>query len=476
MIDNIPSPLYASLSYCETAVVLKAFQGFEPILLESTALSSMGRYSFLAIDPFHVIESRQKKVKIINMAQTSDLFTLLKRISCQYPLKTLPNLPPFQGGMAGFLGYELGTYLETVPRALNDDLDFPDCRFGCYDLVFAWDHHQKTLGLFSSGYPEKDVSLQQQRAKERLNWAKSHLSKQASVLNTPFSVVLEPLRSNFSESAYQETVKRIREYILAGDIFQANLTQRFETTAKSAVDLINLYHKLSQINPAPFAGFYAFDDYAILSASPERLVSLHNGVAEACPIKGTVSRDPNPKIDAANAKWLLESEKDKAENTMIVDLLRNDLSRVCLPNHVRVKALCALQSFATVHHLVSTITGTLAPSSDAMDLIRAIFPGGSITGAPKIRAMEIIAEQEKLVRGPYCGSLGYIGFDGNADFSILIRTFVIKGKQITFHAGGAITLDSDPLAEYQETLVKAKALKQTLFSANHNAGRRDAIP
>jgi para-aminobenzoate synthetase component 1 len=224
-----------------------------------------------------------------------------------------------------------------------------------------------------------------------------------------------------------------------------------------------LYHQLQQVNPAPFAAFLNFSDTMLLSASPERFLQLQSGWIEARPIKGTRPRDDNVEKDQKLAEELLTSEKERAENTMIVDLLRNDLSRVCVDHSVQVTQLCGLESFATVHHLVSVIIGQLKPEKDAIDLLRATFPGGSITGAPKLRAMEIIAELEPTARGPYCGCFGYIGFDGTIDTAITIRTYTIKNKKITFQTGGGIVADSDPLMEYQEMQIKAQALQHALI-------------
>src|SRR5690606_22147538 len=248
-----------------------------------------------------------------------------------------------------------------------------------------------------------------------------------------------------------------------GDIFEACIAQCFHAPMPHLTPW-QLYQRLRQFNPAPFAAYIHAGHYHIASASPERFLKLQHRQVEARPIKGTRPRDTDFSKDQALANELLASEKDWAENVMIVDLLRNDLSRVCQDHSVQVPQLCGLESYVTVHHLVSVITGKLKNNHQIVDLLRATFPGGSITGAPKIRAMEIIGEIEQIVRGPYCGSVGYFGFDGHMDTSIAIRTFAIKDQTVTFHAGGAIVADSDPLAEYQETLDKAAALKRSLIA------------
>jgi para-aminobenzoate synthetase component 1 len=270
------------------------------------------------------------------------------------------------------------------------------------------------------------------------------------------------LRSTFTHRGYLDAVGRVREYIIAGDIFQANLSQRFQSALTEAP--FALYRRLRKRNPAPFAAYLAFDDLAVLSASPERFLRLDEKqrLVETRPIKGTRPRGLGPMHDAALGRALAESAKDRAENVMIVDLLRNDLSRVCRPGSVRVPELFALEQHPTVHHLVSTVLGELAPGADAVDLIRAAFPGGSITGAPKVRAMEVIAELEPTQRGVYCGSIGYISATGAMDTSIVIRTYLTLGGQVYFQAGGGIVADSDVELEYRETLDKARALIETL--------------
>jgi para-aminobenzoate synthetase component 1 len=272
------------------------------------------------------------------------------------------------------------------------------------------------------------------------------------------------LRSSFTHRGYLDAVTRVREYIIAGDIFQANLSQRFEAPLEE--DPWHLYRRLREVNPAPFAAYLEWGGVAVASASPERFLELSPaGRVETRPIKGTRPRGTSPEHDQALGQALQESEKDRAENLMIVDLLRNDLSRVCRPGTVRVPELFALEQYRTVHHLVSTVEGRLAEGKDAADLLAATFPGGSITGAPKVRAMEIIAELEPSRRGIYCGSIGYWSVTGALDTSIVIRTLLAAGGKLFFSAGGGIVADSDPEQEYQETLDKARALLTAIAGA-----------
>jgi para-aminobenzoate synthetase component 1 len=268
--------------------------------------------------------------------------------------------------------------------------------------------------------------------------------------------------SNFTRPDYEAAVARVIDYIYAGDIFQANLTQRFRAELPAGLTPFTLYRRLRQLNPAPFAAYLDFGQVVIASSSPERFLSVRNGRVETRPIKGTRPRGRSPAEDQALMRALLASEKDRAENVMIVDLLRNDLSRVCRDASVAVPELCICEAFATVFHLVSTIVGELEPGRSALDLLKASFPGGSITGAPKIRAMEIIAALEPTQRGPYCGTIGYIGFDGTMDSNIVIRTYALDGSTVTFQAGGGIVADSDPAEEYEESLAKARALIDAL--------------
>jgi para-aminobenzoate synthetase component 1 len=271
---------------------------------------------------------------------------------------------------------------------------------------------------------------------------------------------LPGVTSNFDRRAYLQAVRRAIDYVHAGDCFQVNVAQRLLHPATLAP--WELYARLRQRNPAPFAGYFDLGEFAVASASPERFVLVRDGQVQTRPIKGTRPRGATPEEDRARAAELLASAKDRAENVMIVDLLRNDLGRVCAYGSVRVEAVCRLESYQTVHHLVSEVRGTLRPGLGPVDLLRAAFPGGSVTGAPKVRAMEIIAELEPTARGPYCGSLGYIGFDGSMDTSILIRTFTAGKGWIQFPVGGGIVADSDAEAEYAETLHKAEGLLRAL--------------
>lgn len=424
-----------------------------------------GRYSFIAIDPFQMFICKNGRIQIGTKEYEGNPFDLLQDQLHQYTLPPVADLPPFQGGVAGILGYELGRYLEKLPEGQKDDLKFPELLMGFYDVVIAWDHHLAKTWIFSSGFPEQDPTSRLVRAKQRLNWTLELISAVLPKKIDSFQIAEEKIHSTFHAQSYEIAVEKVIEYIRAGDIFEANISQRFSAVLPPDLEPIDLYCKLRRHNPAPFAAFMQYGDYALASASPERFLQLQKGKVQARPIKGTRPRHASPDKDTAFAQELLNSEKDRAENVMIVDLMRNDLSRVCQAHTIKVPQLCGLESFATVHHLVSVVEGTLVPGENAISLLKATFPGGSITGAPKIRAMEIIAEIEPTVRGPYCGSVGYIGFNGDMDLSITIRTFALNKNFVTFQTGGAVTVDSDPHEEYEETLTKANALRKTLIES-----------
>lgn len=446
------TPLVETIPYVAPELLFSVLPQQGALFLDSALKDKQrGQYSFIAFSPF----------KMIQCKQDANPFPLLKQALEQYQLAPLPSLPPFQGGMAGVFGYELNHYIEIMPPQKQDDLLFPELILGFYDLVFAWDHSKQQAFIFSSGFPEFNTQTRTQRAIERLNWALSFLKHIPNEVEES-ELVLDEMRSTFTQPAYEKAVERVIEYIRNGDIFEVNISQRFAVRALAPFKPFELYCKLRRVNPAPFAAYFAHDQHAIASASPERFLRLSQKQVETRPIKGTRPRGKDQQQDLHYANELLASEKDKAENVMIVDLMRNDLSRVCLPSTIHVPQLCELESFANVHHLVSVVTGELAGHCNAIDLIQATFPGGSITGAPKIRAMEIIAEMEPTVRGPYCGSIGYIGFNGEMDLSITIRTFSIYKDLITYQVGGAVTIDSSPEEEYFETLAKAKGLRLAL--------------
>ena len=443
----------------------------------------LGRYSFLAADPATAVRSKglltQELVEGSWIRVAGDPLAHIGALVAAHATAPVTELPPFQGGAAGYVAYDWGMMLERVPRARYDDLAVPDLLLGLYDWVIAWDHAAGRAWVISTGIPERGVA-RQRRAAERLAFVNDRLGRpgagglparqkdavapgapprQARSSAAPSYPVpgIPGVRSNFTREGYLNAVGRVIEYVYAGDIFQANLSQRLEAPLVGTP--LDLYRRLRQRNPAPFSAFLDFGDLVVASSSPERFLQVQpDGRVETRPIKGTRPRGLSPEHDAALARALVESDKDRAENVMIVDLLRNDLSRVCRAGTVRVPELFAVEHYATVHHLVSTVVGELAPEHGAVDLLRAAFPGGSITGAPKVRAMQIIAELEPTQRAAYCGSIGYLSLTGALDTSIVIRTCLVLGRDVYFQVGGGIVADSDPEQEYRETLDKARGL------------------
>jgi para-aminobenzoate synthetase component 1 len=443
--------------------------GCDHLLYFDSAASDphLGRYSFITADPFERLSSRQSRI---------DPFAVLAQRLKQHRVDTVPGLPPFQGGAAGLFAYDLCHHLERLPRPRFDDFQFPDLVVGLYDWVLAFDHLAGRAWLISTGLPETDPRRRRRRAARRLRavqrWLRNPPSLQPETSPVLSQKQLCPqygvagraaLTSNFDRSGYLAAARRAIDYIHAGDCFQVNLAQRLLMPAGAALPPLALYGRLRQRNPAPFGAlFYVRGELAIASASPERFLKVENRVVEARPIKGTRPRGPDENADEDRRRELLASAKDRAENVMIVDLLRNDLGRVCAYGSVEVPAVCQIESHPYVHHLVSVVRGRLRNGAGPVDLLRAAFPGGSVTGAPKIRAMEIIAELEPSARGPYCGCLGYLGFDGSMDTSILIRTFTISRGWVQFPVGGGIVADSNPEREYEETWHKAEGLLRAL--------------
>ena len=423
-----------------------------------------GRWSFIAARPFETLLWR--------CADGGKPFSLLQQaLAALPPVESGEHAPPFSGGAGGFFGYGLGRTLERLPpeeRPFSvDDQHLPDMALGLYDVVLAFDMIERRAFIVSTGLPECDPEKRIERARTRSIEMREYLAAPRERAET--RATASPISSNFTRPAYERAVARVVDYIHAGDVFQTNLSQRFEAELGEDDSAYELYLRLRRTSPAPFASFFNFGEGAIVSSSPERFLLCRDGAVETKPIKGTRKRGSTRAEDEALAAELLASEKDRAENVMIVDLLRNDISRVCEDNSVIVEKLCELESFANVHHLVSTVRGKLRAGKSATDLLAACFPGGSVTGAPKRRAMEIIAELEPTTRGPYCGAIGYIAADGGMDSAIAIRTMTVKGRRITFQAGGGIVADSDPALEYEETLAKARDMRRALGAKDEEA-------
>ncbi|SDC96636.1 aminodeoxychorismate synthase, subunit I [Bradyrhizobium brasilense] len=416
----------------------------------------LGRYSYLACDPFSTYIVADGQASCNGKPLEGDPWEHLRKLLAKYPQEHRPALPPFQGGAAGFLAYDLNRTLERLPAPAVPGQHLPQSILHFYDVVVSYDHHDGRCWIVSTGWPERDPARRIERARRRADEFAALLAGPKSPNDSPGTA--DEWHSNFSRDDYIAAVQRVIDLILAGDVFQANIAQRFSARLSTSFDPLAFYCRLRSLNPAPFAALLRYGKLTIASSSPERFLRLDGRQVETRPIKGTIARSTDPKEDQRLAEILLASEKDRAENTMIVDLLRNDLSRVCAAHSVDVPALCKLESYASVHHLVSIVRGELAGDQDAVTLLRACFPGGSITGAPKVRSMEIIADIERAAREVYCGAIGFIGFTGHMDTNIAIRTVTIDDDLAVFHAGSGITAMSEPEAEYEETLAKAQRI------------------
>ena len=423
------------------------------------------RYSFVAADPFQWIS---------RPADGTDALGELQQAMATFKTTNRPDLPPFQGGAAGLLSYELALSLETLPSPELDDLPLPALAMGLYDVVLAFDHQTEQGWLISQGFPETEPQARAKRAAQRAKEIKACLQgkhphvtldtmPRAKLINLAqqFHVEADGVTSDFSSSAYLKMVEKAVEYIHSGEVFQVNLSQRLLCPARTHPQ--DLYLRLREKNPAPYSGYFNLGIWQLCSTSPECFLTVRDRQVRTRPIKGTRGRSGMAEADLFAGDLLQASEKDRAENVMIVDLLRNDLSRVCNEDSVRVSQLCEVETYAFVKHLVSEVQGTLREDANCLDLLRACFPGGSITGAPKIRAMEIIAELEPTRRGAYCGSLAYLGFDGQMDSNILIRTITAGEGWWQIPVGGGIVAQSDPADEYRETWHKARGMLDALL-------------
>jgi para-aminobenzoate synthetase component 1 len=447
--------LKQSLPYFEDSARLFEAIADKPwaVMLDSgPGHSRRGRYDILAADPYLTLVTRGEHTEIRGREDSSlsvqDPFELLRDV-LQAQDESDADLP-FFGGAIGYFGYDLARRIETLPALAENDEQLPEMALGIYDWAVVVDHERRRSWLASAG--------RDPRTRERW-FALVELLKAAPEPGKPNAFTVSgQVASSLDYAQYADAFRRIQDYIRNGDCYQVNFAQRFRVGCSG--DPWHAYRQLRDISPAPFAAYMKLPFVQVLSASPERFVRLHDGEVLTQPIKGTRPRSAEPGADWMLGQSLLQSAKDRAENVMIVDLLRNDLSKSCALDSVRVPRLFELQSFATVHHLVTTITGQLKDGCDAVHLLRGCFPGGSITGAPKVRVMEIIEELEPYRRGVYCGSIAYIGFDGRMDSNIAIRTITHAQGQMHFWAGGGITVDSTLDGEYQEAFDKAAAMLQ----------------
>ncbi len=437
--------------------------GKYPFLLDSGMdPNKLGRYSYMGANPFLVIKSNQSKVMIEEGEKVQrlnkDLLEVLREQLELY--KVEKEEIPFVGGGVGYFSYELAHLLEELPNTVEKQVDIPECIMGFYDGIIIIDHKKNKKYIAAIGIRESQEEIIKRIRQGIENGEKKQAKKLKSKISPKTILKNREIKSNMTKDYYLNSIKELKNYIYSGDIYQVNFTQRF--SCKFEEDSYELYKNLKEINPAPFAAYYDFGDGEIVSSSPERFIKLSNNILEARPMKGTRPRGKDRIEDEKLKTELVTSEKDKAELLMIVDLMRNDISRVAKKGSVKVTELFHLEEYATVHQMVATVKGELKSELSAIDVIKNTFPGGSITGAPKIRAMEIIDELEPTTRNVYTGSIGYIGFNGDMDMNIAIRTMIIKDKVAYFQVGGGIVWDSDPLEEYEESLVKGRALVKAL--------------
>ena len=426
-----------------------------PFFLDSGEyLDKIGRFSFWGFDPVFLFAYKNNKIIYNDFKDKKILkkepFQYLKEIFFQIKTDNKNKTFPFQGGMVGFLSYELGKYIEKLPDTRIDDYNIPEYYFGIYDVIYVHDILKNKFYIAGFNFNE-NTSQKTDKFKNALE----NLKEEA------YSIKIgSNLTSNFEKENYKNAIKKAKEYIFAGDIYQVNLSQRFATDFTG--EPIQFYKYFRNLSPAPFGAFLDFKDFRILSNSPERYLFIKDSHIETRPIKGTRPRGYTEEEDNKFITELKNSEKDKAEHLMIVDLERNDLGRIAKFNSVKVSEFEIIETYTNVHHMVSTVEAEIDNKYDIIDCIKNSYPGGSITGAPKIRSMEIIDELEPTYRSVYTGSIGYIGFDGDIDLNIAIRTAIIKDNRIYFQVGGGIVADSDPEEEYIETIVKAESFTKTL--------------
>jgi anthranilate/para-aminobenzoate synthase component I len=460
-----------------------------PVLLESARVNEKtGRYSFVTADPYLIFKAHRDSVELIlpktpegkyGRRATTKRKPLekLRELLNNYRTIRIPDLPPFAGGAIGYFSYDFSHQFEKLPRQAAADIDVPEACFIFVDLVVAFDHIlNKTWVIVNPGAREQELGFRLpepgqwdrlfDEARERLRATVVRLESVARLESSIKQVAKErgrefALSAGLSQIEFESMVIRCKEYISAGDIYQANLSQRFSASI-AGTNALNLYKILRTVNPSPFAAYLDFGDLQLASSSPERLIRLRQGVADTRPIAGTRRRGSDKAEMRELSKELLTSEKERAEHIMLLDLERNDLGKVCSYGSVVVDEIMVVEDYSHVIHIVSNVRGKLAPGKDAFDLVRAVFPGGTITGVPKVRCMEIIDELEPVARGLYTGSIGYFSNSGDMDMNIIIRTFVVKDGIAYLQVGAGIVADSDPEAEYRETLEKAEALKKAL--------------
>ena len=467
------------------SVFLKLGQSPPTFLLESVESGeNLGRYSFMGLGHSLSLESKDNRA-IIHRGSTDqeialegrDPLHLIQEIIAERAAIRIPGLPPFCGGAVGYLAYDIVNFFEEVPQCPYDELGLPDCFFLFTSTMLVFDHVQHKMKIIANTYVDDDVDMAYNQAVSEIEAIVDRLTEplpqeyrgggrgEASKLQPLNSKLSDngQLASNFSKKEFARMASTAKEYIAAGDAIQIVLSQRLRR--KTSAKPFDIYRALRMVNPSPYMFYFNFGQFQLIGSSPEMLVKLDGEHAKSRPIAGTRPRGQNEEDDLSLTTELLADPKERAEHVMLVDLARNDLGRVCQYGTVKVPELMGVEKYSHVSHIVSAVEGRLNPGEDAFSLLRASFPAGTVSGAPKIRAMEIIAELEKTRRGPYAGAVGYFDFTGNMDTCITIRTIAMKGDTVYLQSGAGIVADSDPLAEYQETLNKLKAMEKAIIVA-----------
>ena len=458
----------------DTETPISAFQkigrnGLSYLLESAVGGDKLARYSFIGVDPFLVFQSKDTRLEIKTKdkkeVHRENPFLYLRRLFAEFKTSPIKGLPRFFGGGVGYFGYDLIRFIEKLPKKVIDDLNIPDCILIFAGIVLVFDHLTHQMWIVAN-IPQKEKELSKDAAYEQ---ATIQIEKIISQLKKPGlssldnqketegkSEELTKTRSDVNQEEFIDKVRKVKEYILAGDTFQVVLSQRLNRKTKE--NPFKIYRSLRSLNPSPYMYYLNYGKVQVVGASPEPLVRLTGELVESKPIAGTRHQGKNEAEDIELEKDMLNDEKEKAEHTMLVDLARNDLGRICCPGTVKVSNFMEVEKFSHVMHLVSEVEGKIQPHKNAFDALEACFPAGTVSGAPKVRAMEIIDELEPNYRGPYAGAVGYIGFNGNMDTCITIRTIIFKDDQAYIQVGAGIVADSIPEMEYKETLNKSKAM------------------
>lgn len=442
---------------------LKIYDGKYAYLLESVEGGQrLGRYSFLGCNPSLIFTSKGPKIQVIESGKKKAFVTEkdplyeIESIMKRYKFVPNKNLPRFCGGLVGYMGYDMVRFFEDIPDKNADELKMYDSVFALTDTMLIFDHVERVIKILSNAHVKGGAASAYDKAVAKILALEKKLKKPVNYTKSKRKDKNIKIESNMAKSEFEKNVEKAKRYIKCGDIIQVVLSQRLKTniTAKP----FDIYRALRSINPSPYMFYLHFGDMKLIGSSPEILVRTEDNVVEVRPIAGTKVRGHDDTEDDKLIKSLLNDPKEKAEHIMLVDLGRNDIGRVCKFNTVKVPELMRIEKYSHVIHIVSDVTGDLKKDKNIFDVVRATFPAGTVSGAPKIRAMEIIDELENTKRGPYAGGVGYFSFSGNQDFCITIRTIVVKGNTAYVQAGAGIVKDSRPAKEYQETLNKAKAL------------------